>query len=113
MNTRTNTEDGTREVLALLSIPALDGLSQAQVRGQACVWDGITLAPGTAVDLGPRRRKRLDGHYDWYPRACRRCFAQAADGAVRDHAGSCEQCADEAARCRTRTALEQLMREGR
>ncbi|KND26202.1 hypothetical protein [Streptomyces acidiscabies] len=91
--------------LALLHLPPLDGLSQAQARGAACVWCGIRLDTATAVDLGERRHD----HYSTFPRACRPCARTVADRTLRGHAGLCEQCVDDAARCRTATALRQLI----
>ncbi|MDH6629039.1 hypothetical protein M2271_006874 [Streptomyces sp. LBL] len=103
----------TASPLLLLPLPALDGLSQEQVRGAACVWCGVRLVTTTAIDLGERCHKRLDGAYSTFPRACRGCAGEAAVRALRDHAGQCEQCTDGASLCETRTALERLTREGR
>jgi len=103
----------TDSPLSLLPLPALDGLSQEQVRGAACVWCTAVLNTATAVDLGERRHRRLDGHYSTFPRSCRRCAAEAAVRALRDHAGQCEQCVDDATLCETRTTLEKLAREAR
>jgi hypothetical protein len=64
----------TLEAVALLPLPAWRDLSDQQVRGAACVWCGIFLATPTAVDLGVRRIKVLDGHLDTFPRACRACM---------------------------------------
>ncbi|MEV5979119.1 DUF6415 family natural product biosynthesis protein [Streptomyces sp. NPDC052114] len=58
-------------------LPAADALSDAQVRGRDCVFCGITLRAGAAVDLGAQHVKRLDARVNWFPRACRPC----ADGA--------------------------------
>ncbi|MEH0574280.1 hypothetical protein QBA54_07250 [Streptomyces sp. B21-108] len=98
---------------ALLPIPALDGLSQEQVRGAACVWCDTGLDTATAVDLGERRHKRLDGHYSTFPRACPSCVREAAIRALREHPGMCEQCVDDASVCDSRRALDHLAREGR
>ena len=103
----------TDSPLSLLPLPALDGLSQEQVRGAACVWCTAVLDTATAVDLGERRHKRLDGHYSTFPRACRRCAAKVARDAIADHAGSCEQCVEDASLCETRATLEQIVRGGR
>jgi hypothetical protein len=106
----------TIDALALLVLPALDGLSKGQVRGAACIWCDKTLTADTAVDLGERRHKRLDGHYSTFPRACRACHRHthdAAYAALMDHAPSCEQCVDDAAGCDTAVALRRLMREHR
>jgi hypothetical protein len=98
---------------ALLPLPSLDGLVEQQVRGYTCVWGGEALANETAVNLGPRTKKRLGGTYQISPRACRSCVRQQAARVLRIHEGSCEQCTDDASRCGTRAALEQLAREGR
>ncbi|WP_329215342.1 hypothetical protein OG352_06655 [Streptomyces sp. NBC_01485] len=104
---------GTVDVLALLPLPALDGLSQERVRGAACIWCDTRLDTATAVDLGERRHRRLDGHYSTFPRACPACVREAAIRAIRDHPGMCEQCTDDASHCDVRAALEHLAREGR
>ncbi|MET9965653.1 hypothetical protein ABZZ80_06930 [Streptomyces sp. NPDC006356] len=68
------------QALALLALPSLDQLTEDQVRGRTCVWDS-TEAPLTdeaAIDLGPRSMRRLDGHYDWHPRGCRKHVSQEA-----------------------------------
>ncbi|WP_455353140.1 hypothetical protein [Streptomyces sp. SYSU K217416] len=46
-------------------------LSQRQRRGMDCVWCGITLTAGIAVDLGARPCRIADMTFSWYPRACR------------------------------------------
>lgn len=96
-----------------LSLPSLDGLSEQQVRGITCVWDGIMLTPETAINLGPRRKRHLDGHFDWYPRGCRNCTAERALRALQDHAPLCEQCVDTAEHCDTGIGLRRLIRLGR
>lgn len=101
----------TPDALALLPIPALNGLSQEQVRGAACVWCDTGLDTATAVDLGERRHKRLDGRYSTFPRACPACAREAAIRVLRLHRGACEQCTDDATVCDVRAALEQLARE--
>jgi len=103
----------TVDVLALLAVPALDELSEEQVRGAACVWCGTTLTTDTAVDLGERKHKRLDGSYSTFPRACRPDAHTAAYSALLDHAPRCEQCVDDASGCETGLALRRLMREYR
>ncbi|MBV7697716.1 hypothetical protein [Streptomyces sp. TRM70350] len=104
---------GASSVLALLPLPRPDSLTEQQVRGTACVWDGIPLAMGVAVDLGPRRMKRLDGHYPWFPRACPACVRAAAQQVHDHHSGTCEQCVDDPTQCDTRRALRRLALEGR
>jgi hypothetical protein len=103
----------TPDALALLPLPSLDGLTEQQVRGTACVWDGVPLLGIEAVYLGPRTKKRLGQTYQWSPQACTRCVREAAIRAIRDHSGMCEQCVDEASACDVRAALDRLAREGR
>ncbi|MFJ9346097.1 hypothetical protein [Streptomyces sp. NPDC101237] len=102
----------TLDTLALLELPALDGLTEAQARGADCVWcpqkAPTHLTAETAVNLGERRHRRPGGRFSTFPRACRACFRQAAAAALRAHAGSCEQGVDDAALCGTATALRAL-----
>lgn len=102
-----------RPAIELLPLPSPSELTEQQVRGITCVWDGVALAPGTAVDLGTRTMKRLGSPVNWFPRACRSCAAEAALRALHEHAPSCEQCVDDAAGCPTGHALNRLVREGR
>lgn len=96
--------------LALLTLPNPGTASEAQVRGQHCVWCGITLSPDTAVDLGPRRQPALDSEYNWFPRGCRACTAPYALSALHDHAPRCEQCTDDPDCCEVGRALIRLTR---
>jgi hypothetical protein len=83
------------KALALLELPSLDGLTEEQVRGFTCIWDGSEkpLAEEAAVALGPRRKGRLDGEYDWHPRGCPEHVAHAAYEALFVHCmGDCEPC---------------------
>ncbi|MFI7293934.1 hypothetical protein [Streptomyces sp. NPDC050121] len=96
------------EALVLLPIPSLDGLVERQLRGYVCVWGGEELANATAVNLGPRQKKRLGSTYRIFPRACPACVREAAIRALREHDGMCEQCTDDASHCDTRRALEEL-----
>jgi hypothetical protein len=100
-------------LLALLPLPSLDGLSQEQVRGAACIWCADPLDTATAVDLGERRHKRLDGRYSTFPRACRGCVHTEAYRTILNHGGSCEQCVDNLDSCETGVSLRRLMREYR
>lgn len=95
----------------LLELPPLDSLSEGKVRGAACIWCNVALTVKTAVNLGERRHKRLGGHFYTFPRSCRPCARQAADDALKAHAGCCEQCADDATLCEKAAALRQLTRE--
>jgi hypothetical protein len=101
------------EVLALLDLPPINSLSQDQVRGYTCVWDGIALTPSTAVDLGPRKFKRVGEPVSWFPRGCRSCTGTAAYRALLDHGPLCEQCVDNADHCQVGRGLRRLIREGR
>jgi hypothetical protein len=104
--------DARQQVLQALELPALDGLTAEQVRGAVCVWDGVILTPETAVDLGPRKKRRLDGAFNWFPRGCTRCVADAAYRALVAHAGDCEACR-KGPECPFSVAVTRLMREGR
>jgi hypothetical protein len=101
------------DALALLTLPAYNTLTVEQTRGATCVWCQATLTTDTAVDLGERRHKRLDGRFSTFPRACRRCTHDAAYRVLLDHAPRCEQCTDDAGRCGTGLALRRLMKEHR
>ncbi|NUR04341.1 MAG: hypothetical protein HOY79_49910 [Streptomyces sp.] len=113
MRTDENAGTTTIDALALLELPALEGLTTEQVRGAACIWRGEPLTTDTAVDLGERRHKRLDGRYSTFPRACHRCTHEAAYAVLIKHTMACEQCVDNAAECPTGRALLRLMRENR
>ena len=115
MGTDENASTTTIDALALLELPALDALTTEQVRGAVCIWDRKEppLTAATAVDLGERRHKRLDGRYSTFPRACHRHAHEAAYKALIAHTLSCEQCVDNAAECPTGRALLRLMRENR
>lgn len=93
-----------------LDLPALGTLTEQQVRGQACVWDGVPLSGVPAVDLGARTATRAGRPTQWFPRGCPRCVAEAALRALHAHAPSCEQCVDDAARCPEGLGLRRLMR---
>lgn len=101
----------TLDTLALLALPTRDTLSEQQIRGSHCIWDGITLAPATAVDLGPRRIRRAGSHIDWYPRACRRCTSDAAFRALHRHVPECGDRGEEIT-CPVCRGLLRLIREG-
>lgn len=104
--------DARQQVLQALKLPALDGLTEAQVRGAVCVWDGIPLTTTTAVDLGPRRKKRLDGSFDWFPRGCMRCVGERAHTALFLHSRDCAECW-QGPTCPFSIAANRLIREGR
>lgn len=94
------------QALALLALPSLDELTDDQVRGVTCVWDGAEapLTDEDAVVLGPRRMRRLHGHYDWHPRGCREHVGQEALMALFHHC--MEHCPECGARDVNGVALE-------
>lgn len=53
-------------------LPPMRDLTQRQQRGMDCVWCGIVLTPGNAIDLKPRPLHIGDRVFTWYPRSCRR-----------------------------------------
>lgn len=108
----TTTQDARQQVIAALELPALDGLTEAQVRGAVCVWDAAPLDNTTAVDLGPRTKKRLDGEYQWFPRGCRRCVAERAWAWFLNHAPNCRRCQTDPT-CPLATEANRIMREAR
>ena len=111
-DTPTSTVD---QALALLTLPDLDGLSDAQTRGATCVWcpDGTPLTAITAVDLGEHLSPFEGREMRWFPRAHRRCAQAAALAALHEHAPLCERCVDDASNCDTGMTLRRLMREYR
>ncbi len=112
-------DTGTRPAAApaairvLIPLPSIEGLSEQQVRGNTCVWDGIALTPATAIDLGPRRIRHLDGSLRWFPRGCHRCVETAALRMLHDHAMACPACGDDYPACQIGLTLNRLLRECR
>jgi hypothetical protein len=104
------------EVLALLTLPDLDHLTDAQTRGAVCVWDRAEdrLTAETAIDLGEHMSDvaGTESPMRWYPRACRYHIGRAALRALHEHAPMCEPCVDDAERCETGRALRRLVRDG-
>jgi hypothetical protein len=102
--------DTTRERVDAASLLLLGRapLSDAQVRGAACAWCAVILAPATAVDLGPRPIRLLDRHVTVRPRGCRVCVAEHLPATQRAHAAGCEQCVDAPGVCETARALRHL-----
>lgn len=98
---------------AILNLPPFNSLSAQQVRGTICVWGGESLANSPAVDLGTRTFNRLGTPVNWYPRACPACTRAAAQVALGEHVGMCEQCVDDSSHCTERHALRQLAEEPR
>ncbi|MFH9822995.1 hypothetical protein [Streptomyces bobili] len=103
----------TVDAHALIMLPPLDGLSEEQLRGAACIWCSEGLTTDTAVDLGERRHRRLDGHYSTFPRGCRTHGHRAMVQAIHDHAGMCEQCVDAPETCDLGMALVRLEKAAR
>ncbi|MFF5533597.1 hypothetical protein ACFY71_14100 [Streptomyces cinerochromogenes] len=99
--------------LAVLPLPEFHTLSQDQVRGATCVWDGVGLSPETAVDLGERPLRRVGGQASWFPRACRRCALEQAMNALVAHSQSCEQCVDDRDLCPQGSGLVRAVRAAR
>jgi hypothetical protein len=95
----------------LLPVPPHGDMSDPQFKGTACVWCAVTLSTDTAVDLGQRRVRFLDGHITVSPRACRPCTAERVPGVIQQHTAMCEQCADGPPRCDTASALHRLALE--
>ncbi|MCH0561966.1 MULTISPECIES: hypothetical protein [unclassified Streptomyces] len=103
----------TSTVQRSLDVPSLDEQTEAQQRGAGCVWCDTPLTAETAVDLGERRHRLLDGHFHTYPRGCRACTHQAANRGLQAHVAECEQCVDDVGQCETGLAWTRLMRETR
>lgn len=93
---------------ALLPLPEMAALSDPQVRGAACAWCAVILAPATAVDLGPRRIRLLDKHITVRPRGCRMCVAERVPAVLAGHVGMCGQCVDNLADCEVGSGLRRL-----
>lgn len=109
--TSRHTEASRSNIADLLPVPDWSDLSEQQGRGKACVWCGIILSTATAVDLGVRRIRVLDGHLNTYPRGCRTCMAAKVEQAAEAHASHCELCVDNLSVCATARALRRLVLE--
>ncbi|MEU9379988.1 hypothetical protein AB0D38_02810 [Streptomyces sp. NPDC048279] len=96
--------------LPLLILPDVDGLSEDQRRGTACVWTGEPLTTESAIDLGERHD--ADGVL-WFPRSGRRGVTSAALLRLQHHSQMCEQCTDDYRGCETGQALVRLVRRYR
>ncbi|MFF4350668.1 hypothetical protein [Streptomyces sp. NPDC001530] len=105
-------EQGTVQ-LAAHPVPSVDTLSEAQVCGRACVWCGAPLDNRAAVDLGERTSDAHGVEAHWFPRGCLMCAGARAYRTLLDHAGTCEQCADDQSQCETGKALRAAVREAR
>lgn len=109
-----NTADGTVDTLSILTIPRLEDITERQVRGIACIWDGIPLVAANAVDLGVRKGSRAGAPVSWYPRGCRSCVAFAAVTQAALHSRACAACRNsEGPPCNQGRALHELVREYR
>lgn len=105
--------EGAATTVDWLELPALGTLTDQQVRGQVCVWDGAPLTVASAMDLGEQTASRAGQRVRWFPRACRPCLGLRAYQALLDHGSTCEQCVDDGSRCDTGVGLSRLVREAR
>lgn len=101
-------EPNAVEAAALLLLPDMARMSDAQVRGAACAWCAVILSPATAVDLGERRIRLLDRHVIVRPRGCRTCVAARVSAVLENHIGMCERCVDNVANCELGSGLRRL-----
>lgn len=99
------------QVLEVIELPALTGLTEDQAAGRACVWGAERLMLGSAVDLGERE----GGDGRCFLRACRKCTADRAHRALLDHGSHCPLCASKAtaADCTVGRGLYRLQRDCR
>ncbi|MER6531139.1 hypothetical protein [Streptomyces sp. NPDC001508] len=107
------------EVLDALTLPDLDGLPDAKMRGAECLWCRKRLTAETAIDLGVQRAPIEDSSsisgLKWYPRACRGCVADWAHRGLFAHTPMCDLCETEetAASCIVGRSLYRLVRDCR
>lgn len=101
------TQELTDTAFALLELPDPAELSEAQRRGQTCVWDAFGFDPATVVRFGTRTWAAGA----WYPSAHRGCVPHIALASLRDHAVGCEQCVADANRCETAGMFVLLVEE--
>ncbi|BCM70841.1 hypothetical protein EASAB2608_06175 [Streptomyces sp. EAS-AB2608] len=106
-------DTASANAFALLPLPEVSALSQNQVRGITCVFDGVGLSPGSAVDLGERSLRRVGGRVSWFPRACRPCALRWAMDTLVDHSRLCEQCVDDSSLCPEGAGFVRAVREAR
>ncbi|MEU2911326.1 hypothetical protein ACFYM3_06215 [Streptomyces massasporeus] len=98
------------DVAAALLLPAPADATEDQLRGARCVWcEAGPLNAETAIDLGEQKTPAGS----WFPRACQNCTASWAHRGLFEHAPLCEQCTDDASRCKTGRVLYRLIRQGR
>jgi hypothetical protein len=101
------------EALRSLRLPSLDGLTEQQVRGLACVWDGVPFEDDEqAVDLGPRRKRHLGREWEWHPRGCALCVTVQALAALYEHVDECGECSTADALCPAGRQLYRLSIHG-
>ncbi|MCX3060828.1 hypothetical protein [Streptomyces beihaiensis] len=93
-----------------VQVPPVGESTEAQLRGQRCVWCAEALDPGRCVDLGERVAE--DG-YRCFPRACPVCTVAMVHAQLVEHSAVCEQCADNGALCPDTAELRRALREGR
>lgn len=98
---------------ASVDLPRVDTLTQAQVRGRACVWCSVALSNATAVNLGERTVDAHGSRTHWFPRACRPCAKTNVYKALLDHTQSCEQCNDTPALCEAGSSLRATLKVAR
>lgn len=108
MSSETTSVDRTIEAaFAALDFPDPAELTEAQRRGQTCVWDAFGFDPKTVVRFGTR----TSSGGDWFPSAHRGCVPHIALASLRDHATRCSQCVDDANQCATAAFLVLLVQE--
>ena len=100
------------EIRLLLRTPRIQ-LTEMQIRGITCVWCGIGLSPATAVSLGERTRRHLDGHLRWWPQGCHPCTQAETLHALHVHAPGCPDCQSDYQSCPVGLGLNRLLRECR
>ncbi|MGW3099515.1 ATP-binding protein [Streptomyces sp. NPDC001102] len=105
------------EVLEVLAMPALDGLSEEQVGGRTCIWCVSLLTIETAVQLGEHltdvgASAAVTGMRAFL-RGCRSCVQDRAHRGLFTHGSTCDLCRDEQAadECVVGRGLYRLVRE--
>ncbi|UDM05428.1 hypothetical protein [Streptomyces longhuiensis] len=99
--------------LAAVVLSPITTLTQAQVRGAACVWCAVALNNSTAIDLGVRETDAHGTVGRWFPRGCRPCAMRRVYPAQLDHTAICEQCTDDPGLCAPGTWFRLVMRQVR
>lgn len=101
--------DAQGEALAILPLPRIQLLSDAQTRGVTCVWCGIVCTAQNSLALGTRPRP--DGT-SWFPRGCHRCLQATARTVLPQHTARCRMCTPGGPGCDVRSTLRGLVRPG-